>query len=52
MRSMMSWASVFRLRQYTKASLWIVPLFGMALGVVLAELAIAANGADWPPSQG
>ncbi len=50
MRRMMSWASVFRMRQYTIASLWIAPLFGMALGVVLAELAIAADGADWPPS--
>lgn len=47
---MMSWASAFRLRQYTKASLWIMPLFGIALGVILAECAIAADGADWPPS--
>lgn len=50
MRSMMSWSSAFRLRQYTKGSLWIVPLLGMVLGVVLAELAIAADGVDWPPS--
>ncbi|MFI1396373.1 DUF2254 domain-containing protein [Streptomyces sp. NPDC020681] len=47
---MMSWASVFRLRQYAKSSLWIVPLFGLVLGVILAECAIAADGADWPPS--
>ncbi|WP_331772664.1 DUF2254 domain-containing protein (plasmid) [Embleya sp. NBC_00888] len=50
MRSLVSWAAVFRLRQYTKASLWIAPLGGMALGVILAECAIAADGADWPPS--
>ncbi|MFE2218500.1 DUF2254 domain-containing protein [Streptomyces canus] len=50
MRRMMSWSSAFRLRQYTKGSLWIVPLLGMVLGVVLAELAIAADGVDWPPS--
>ncbi|WP_326655450.1 DUF2254 domain-containing protein [Streptomyces sp. NBC_01750] len=40
---MMSWASAFRLRQYAKASLWIVPLFGLVLGVVLAECAMAAE---------
>ncbi|MFD9502863.1 DUF2254 domain-containing protein [Streptomyces sp. NPDC060035] len=45
----MSWASAFRLRQYVKASLWITPLFGLVLGVVLAELAIAADSSDWPP---
>ncbi|MFJ8869196.1 DUF2254 domain-containing protein [Streptomyces sp. NPDC102473] len=50
MRIMFSWASVFRLRQYVKASLWIRPLFGLLLGVVLAELAVAADSSDWPPS--
>ena len=50
MRSRISWAAVFRLRQYTKGSLWIAPLFGMVLGVVLAECAITADSADWPPS--
>lgn len=49
-RTMMSWASRFRLRQYAKSSLWIVPLCGIALGVILAECAVAADGADWPPS--
>ncbi|MEV6394621.1 DUF2254 domain-containing protein [Streptomyces sp. NPDC051907] len=49
-RTTMSWSSVFRLRQYVKASLWIVPLFGIVLGVTLAECAIAADRADWPPS--
>ncbi|MER7661061.1 MULTISPECIES: DUF2254 domain-containing protein [unclassified Streptomyces] len=46
---MTSWASVFRLRQYVKASLWILPLFGIVLGVLLAECAIVADGVDWPP---
>ncbi|MDQ0797573.1 DUF2254 domain-containing protein [Streptomyces sp. B1I3] len=46
----MSWASAFRLRQYVKASLWITPLFGLVLGVVLAELAVTADSSDWPPS--
>ncbi|MEV7399712.1 DUF2254 domain-containing protein [Streptomyces sp. NPDC091267] len=50
MRDMMSWAAVFRLRQYAKASLWITPLFGLVLGVVLAELAISADSSHWPPS--
>lgn len=46
----MSWASAFRLRQYVKANLWIAPMFGLVLGVVLAELAVTADSADWPPS--
>ncbi|WP_371484120.1 DUF2254 domain-containing protein [Kitasatospora sp. NBC_00315] len=45
----MSWAARFRLRQYAKASLWIVPLFGLALGVALAEAATAVDGASWLP---
>ena len=45
-----SWAARFRLRQYVKASLWIVPLFGLVLGILLAELALTADSADWPPS--
>ncbi|MFC9324922.1 DUF2254 domain-containing protein [Kitasatospora sp. NPDC057015] len=44
---MTSWAARFRLRQYTKASLWIVPLLGLVLGVALAEAALAADGAAW-----
>ncbi|MFG2872592.1 DUF2254 domain-containing protein [Streptomyces sp. NPDC048338] len=47
---MTSWAARFRLRQYAKSSLWIVPMLGLLLGVVLAELALAADSADWPPS--
>ncbi|MFD5082778.1 DUF2254 domain-containing protein [Kitasatospora sp. NPDC058406] len=46
---MMSWATRFRLRQYAKASLWIVPLFGLVLGVALAEAAAAVDGAPWLP---
>ncbi|MFC9245905.1 DUF2254 domain-containing protein [Streptomyces sp. NPDC057136] len=45
-----SWATRFRLWQYVKASLWIVPMFGLVLGILLAELALTADGADWPPS--
>ncbi|MGW8766343.1 DUF2254 domain-containing protein [Streptomyces sp. NPDC055815] len=45
-----SWAARFRLRQYVKASLWIVPLFGLVLGVLLAELALTADDSDWIPS--
>ncbi|MFI9761530.1 DUF2254 domain-containing protein [Streptomyces sp. NPDC051963] len=29
--------------------MWILPLFGIVLGVILAECAVAADGADWPP---
>ena len=46
---MTSWAARFRLRQYAVASLWIVPLFGLLLGVVLAEAASAVDGASWLP---
>ncbi|MEV5974739.1 DUF2254 domain-containing protein [Streptomyces sp. NPDC051921] len=45
-----SWAARFRLRQYVKASLWIVPLIGLVVGVLLAELALAVDNADWQPS--
>ncbi|WP_246338441.1 DUF2254 domain-containing protein [Streptomyces lunaelactis] len=49
---MMSWAVAFRLRQYAKSSLWIIPLFGLLLGAILARLAQALDGtfqlpADW-----
>lgn len=47
---MTSWAARFRLRQYAKASLWIVPLFGLVLGVALAEAAAAVDGASWLPT--
>lgn len=46
---MTSWAARFRLRQYAKASLWIVPLFGLLLGVALAEATSAMDGASWLP---
>lgn len=47
---MTSWAARFRLRQYVKASLWIVPLFGLVFGVALAEAAAAVDGASWLPT--
>lgn len=34
----MSWAVVFRIRQYLKGSLWVLPMLGGALGVLLAGL--------------
>ncbi|MFB7172645.1 DUF2254 domain-containing protein [Streptomyces sp. NPDC056254] len=46
----MSWATRFRLLQYTKASLWIVPLLGLALGVLLAEWAVSLDTADRLPA--
>ncbi|MEU5209119.1 DUF2254 domain-containing protein [Streptomyces sp. NPDC020742] len=47
---MLSWASRFRLRQRIRASLWVVPLLGLVLGSVLAQCAIAAEGATWVPT--
>lgn len=46
---MMSWATRFRLRQYVKASLWIVPMLGLVLGALLAQLALTADGIDGLP---
>ncbi|MET9609295.1 DUF2254 domain-containing protein [Streptomyces sp. NPDC006512] len=46
---MMSWAARFRLRQYAKASLWIIPLLGLLLGALSAEWAARVDGADWLP---
>ncbi|MCX2180558.1 DUF2254 domain-containing protein [Streptomyces sp. SKN60] len=45
----MSWATRFRLRQYVKSSLWIVPMLGLALGTLLAELALTADDTKWLP---
>lgn len=45
-----SWATRFKWWQYVKASLWIVPMFGLVLGILLAELALTVDGTDWPPS--
>ncbi|MEG3627578.1 hypothetical protein [Streptomyces poriticola] len=48
-RTMMSWATAFRIREYARASLWIVPMPGLLAGVLLAEAAQAAGDADWAP---
>ncbi|ROQ35823.1 putative membrane protein [Streptomyces sp. PanSC19] len=44
----MSWAARFRLRQRVKASLWVMPTLGLVLGVLLAELALLAEGTQVP----
>ncbi|WP_328929547.1 DUF2254 domain-containing protein [Streptomyces sp. NBC_00190] len=46
---MMSWAARFRLRQYAKASLWIIPLIGLVLGALLAEWLADVEPAGWVP---
>ncbi|WP_234323707.1 DUF2254 domain-containing protein [Streptomyces sp. NRRL F-2580] len=48
-RTMISWAARFRLMQYVKASLWIIPLIGLLLGALLAEWAAGVEGAGWWP---
>jgi uncharacterized membrane protein len=40
----MSWGLPFRVREYLRGSLWIVPLLGGALGVGLAEVALWVDG--------
>ena len=39
----MTWSSRFRARQYLRGSLWIVPLLGAVLGVVLGSLGIVLD---------
>jgi uncharacterized membrane protein len=47
---MFPWATRFELRQYLKGSLWVLPLFGGLLGVLLAQAALWADGATRLPS--
>lgn len=46
-----SWATAFALRQYAIACLWIVPLAGIVLGSLLAEAAVALDGAVRVPQE-
>jgi uncharacterized membrane protein len=39
----MSWEKRFRLRQYVRSSLWLLPLLGAILGVVLGEADVSAD---------
>jgi uncharacterized membrane protein len=39
----MSWATRFRVRQYISASLWVVPLLGCLIGVVLGPLTVLVD---------
>jgi uncharacterized membrane protein len=39
----MSWATAFRLRQFARGSLWVLPLVGVLLGVLLGSAAIWAD---------
>ncbi|MFG3346062.1 DUF2254 domain-containing protein [Streptomyces sp. NPDC048018] len=43
-----SWAARFRLRQRVMASLWFGPTLGLLLGILLAELALLAEGTKLP----
>jgi uncharacterized membrane protein len=47
----MSWATRFRIRQRLKGSLWVVPLLGVVLGVLLGFLDIRVEGSiHLPPN--
>jgi uncharacterized membrane protein len=39
----MSWSTAFRLRQFARGSLWLLPLAGVLLGVLLGSAAIVAD---------
>ncbi|QJY47982.1 DUF2254 domain-containing protein [Pseudonocardia broussonetiae] len=41
----MPWSVRFELRQYLKGSLWVLPVLGLLLGVVLAQVALAVDDA-------
>src|SRR4051812_3039394 len=47
----MSWARAFQLRQYLKGSLWVLPLLGCVLGVIVAQFSLALDAAvTLPPN--
>ena len=45
-----SWATVFRLRQFARGSLWVLPLAGGLLGALLSAAAILADRSVHLPS--
>src|SRR5215469_11623036 len=46
----MSWNTAFRLRQFTLGSLWLLPLVGGLLGVLLGSGAVLADQSVHLPS--
>lgn len=46
----MSWATRFRIRQQLKGSLWVVPLLGVVLGVLLGFVDVRVEGSLHLPS--
>lgn len=46
----MSWATSFRIRQYLRGSLWVVPLLGGVLGAILGGVDIAVDKSIHLPS--
>jgi uncharacterized membrane protein len=46
----MSWATRFRIRQRLKGSLWVVPLLGVLMGVLLGFLDVRVEGSIHLPS--
>ncbi|MEU4133920.1 DUF2254 domain-containing protein [Streptomyces wuyuanensis] len=50
-RAPLSWATAFALRQYVMACLWIAPLLGIVLGSLLADAAVALDGAVRLPEE-
>jgi uncharacterized membrane protein len=46
-----SWATGFRIRQYVTGSLWVLPLFGAILGVVLGSVDVVVDRSAQFPSE-
>ena len=49
--SCVSWASRFRVRQYVTGSLWVVPLVGAVLGVVLGSVDVLVDRSVHLPAE-
>ncbi|CAM5618914.1 DUF2254 domain-containing protein [Streptomyces pilosus] len=47
---MLTWAFRFQLRQYVRASLWIMPVLGLVVGVLLGEVALGVDGMTGVPA--
>src|SRR6195952_2528685 len=47
---MISWARAFKIRQYLKGSLWVLPLGGCVLGVGAAQFSLALDQAVQLPA--
>jgi len=48
---MLRWSARFRARQYVRASLWVLPVLGGAVGILLAQVSAALDRAVQVPAE-